>query len=169
MYIIVVVYLHVLGTSDLFGMIPNNLVRDTGWSICIFTPGMNFRNKKQNGFLISLVHFMLGNPPCEECYSPIYHKYFYTHSIDILNSIRPEYLVFLTCLLHLSNWFLDPIFTVCCIFWPRKPTLWGVLWSELSQILLHTFDTGTKSTQTWISGIFDTCTPFFKLISRPYF
>ena len=28
---------------------------------------VDFHNKKQNGFLISSVHFMLGNLPCEEC------------------------------------------------------------------------------------------------------
>ena len=28
---------------------------------------VDFHNKKQNGFLISLVNFMLGNLPCEEC------------------------------------------------------------------------------------------------------
>ena len=27
---------------------------------------VDFHNKKQNGFLISLVYFMLGNLPCEE-------------------------------------------------------------------------------------------------------
>ena len=39
--------------------------------------------------------------------SPSYHKCFYTHSIHILNLLRPEYLTFLTCILHFPNWFLE--------------------------------------------------------------
>ena len=62
-----------------------------------------------------------------------------------------------------TKWFLDFV----SAFYVGKSTLWGMLESELSQMLLHTLDTHTKPTQAWISSIFDMYTPFVKLISRP--